>query len=391
MNSRRAFFTLIEQLRAVGALLVVYSHLVPNFLASRNRSWVVDQAVARLVHDPLHAELNFGWPGVALFFFVSGFVVTHAASNESAPEYAVKRLLRIYPPLIVTAVLVGLMAHFGALVTGLTAAPSRGQVLLGASLANYLTWAQPAVVAVGWTLVIEMFFYMGLLATKPLLRRAPAGVTTVLLVICAAAGRLHTDFGVTFSLAAGFVAFVPLLLLGQVVYFARTSRLSPRAACLFGVACWVTFVYGMRQTSPLFADPAKSFMSNAALAFCVFLIAVLLEGKLKPFRAFAVVARRSYSLYLLHVPVGFTLLAFLVDSAKLPYPVALGIALAAVGVATELAYRFVERPSIRLARHLTAAGRARRTEPRPAVAPSPARSDGVSLNLLPVPEFVEPL
>jgi exopolysaccharide production protein ExoZ len=76
---------------------------------------------------------------------------------------------------------------------------------------------------------------------------------------------------------------------------------------------------------------------------------------------------RSYSLYLVHVPVGFTILTALVVTAKLPYTVALLVALVAVAIVTELAYRFVEKPSIRLGRRLTTrpSGRARdRPAPR---------------------------
>jgi exopolysaccharide production protein ExoZ len=356
----RTFFSLIDQLRGIGALLVVYSHLVANFLDSRHRGWIVDNAVDKLFHDPLHAELNFGWPGVVLFFFVSGFVVTHAAARETPVEYIVKRLLRIYPPLIVTALVVALMAQSGTLVTGLLVVPTPAQALLGASLGNYLVWERPELIAVGWTLVIEMFFYLGLWATRPLLARFPAAVPMILLLGCAIADTVHDRLGISFALAAAFVAFVPLLLLGQIVYLVWMRRIPTWAGGLLATAAWVVFDFGMHRTSALFASPANSFLSNAALAFCVFVIAVLLEGKVRPFRPFAVVARRSYSLYLLHTPVGFTVLAALFDDAHLPYPLALFISLIAVAVATELAYRLVERPSIRLGRRITSSPRAAR-------------------------------
>jgi exopolysaccharide production protein ExoZ len=360
VERRRTFFGLIDQLRGVGALLVVYSHLVANFLASRHREWVVDRGVNVFVHNPLHAELNFGWPGVALFFFVSGFVVTQSAERESSGEYVLKRLLRIYPPLIVTVLLVAVMAHSGTLVTGLSGVPSAVQVLLGASLANYLVLAQPLLVVVGWTLVIEMFFYLALWATRPVLIRIPGAVPVVLLLAVTAIVAVHDRLGTTFALAAAFVAFVPLLVLGQIVYLVVQDRIVPWVGGLLGCAAWMAFVYGMRQTSPLFYDPKASFMANSALAFCVFVIAVLLEGRIKPSRPLAAVARRSYSLYLLHVPVGFTLLAALVDQAHLAYPLALAI---------ELAFRFVERPSIRLGRRLTARGH-RPAAPAPQPAPA---------------------
>ncbi|MGO4298684.1 acyltransferase family protein [Leifsonia sp. RAF41] len=349
----RVYFTIIDQLRGLAALLVVYSHLVGNFLEMKHRGWPIADVVRTFVHDPLHAELNFGWLGVALFFFVSGFVVTHAALRESPGVYVVRRLLRIYPPLIATALLVTVLAYLGTFVSGLTSTPDPLQLLLGASLGNYLQLGQPLLIAVGWTLVIEMSFYAGLLATSWLLKRVPALATTALLVVVAIVVTLHAQLGTTFALAAAFVAFVPLLLAGQVVYFLRMRILPVWAGLLLVPASWAVFVYGMHKTSPLFADPANGYLSNAALAFAVFVVAVLLEGRVKPFAPLTVAARRSYSLYLLHVPVGFTLLVALVDGARLPYTVALFLSLLAVAVATEIAYRFVERPSIQLARWLT--------------------------------------
>ncbi|MFP3466748.1 acyltransferase family protein [Leifsonia sp. SIMBA_070] len=347
------FFTQIDQLRGIAALLVVYSHLVPNFLQSQNRKWVVDDAVAVLARNPVHAELNFGWLGVALFFFVSGFVVTHAASRERASVYVVRRLMRIYPPLIATAILVAILAYAGTLVSGLTSVPSPLQVLLGASLGNYFVLAQPLLVAVGWTLVIEMFFYLGLLVARPLLARAPALVPIVLMLAVAIVDTLHTQLGTTFALASSFVAFIPLLLLGQIVYLVRMRRIPVWAGALLAAAAWVVFVYGMRETSPAFYDSANSFLSNAVLGFCIFLVAVLIEGRVKPLKPLAVVAKRSYSLYLLHVPVGFTLLTVFVVQAHMPYTPSLLLSLLAVAAATELAYRFIERPSIRLSRWIT--------------------------------------
>ncbi|MDO9396682.1 MAG: hypothetical protein Q7T71_09075, partial [Herbiconiux sp.] len=87
-------------------------------------------------------------------------------------------------------------------------------------------------------------------------------------------------------------------------------------------------------------------------ALLLFVIAVLAEGRVRPFRPLAVLARRSYSLYMIHGPLGLTVLSLLSLRTSLPFTLELGIALAVVAAATELCYRFVERPSQRLARRL---------------------------------------
>ncbi|MFP3513675.1 hypothetical protein SB775_29700, partial [Peribacillus sp. SIMBA_075] len=88
----------------------------------------------------------------------------------------------------------------------------------------------------------------------PLLARAPALVPIVLMLAVAIVDTLHTQLGTTFALASSFVAFIPLLLLGQIVYLVRMRRIPVWAGALLAAAAWVVFVYGMRETSPAFYD-----------------------------------------------------------------------------------------------------------------------------------------
>ncbi|MEO5534133.1 MAG: acyltransferase [Pseudolysinimonas sp.] len=358
-SAGRLFFPLVDVLRAIGALLVVYSHLVGNFLDAHGRSWPIDSFVDAVVIVPLHIEINLGWLGVALFFFVSGFVVTHAARDERPGTYLVRRLLRVYPPLIFTVLVVLVLAMAGVAIPGLEGPLTPGDVLANMSLANFLLPLQPVMVAVGWTLVIEMAFYLGMFVLHALLRRMAWLVPPALLIgsaIFVAASPWLGEVGIR---AAAYVALVPVLVIGQATYLAY-RRLAPVwLAALYGVGAWLVLLFGVDRTSPLFRDPAHSFLANTVVGFGIFLAAVLLEGRLRAPRVMAVTARRSYSLYLLHVPVGYPILTALVEYARFPYAPSLVIAVLAVATATELSYRFIERPTIQLARLLT---RSRRVE-----------------------------
>jgi peptidoglycan/LPS O-acetylase OafA/YrhL len=351
VSNDRQFYPLIDQLRAIAALLVVYAHMVGNFLDARAHLWLPDTLVDYFMRDPVRAELNFGWPGEALFFFISGFVVTHAASGEGAREFAIKRALRIYPPVIVLVVIVSILANLGVLTTGIAAAPTPLESLAAATFANYALATGPALIAVAWTLVIEVLFYAGLLAVKPLLSRIPLLAPAALLVaVVVAVLALRGPFAGILP----YVAFVPILVLGMIIYLLHRGRLKWWIGALLLVADWVILVWALQLTNPAFWDPAGSFLVNVLLAGCIFALAVLLDGRLPPWRVLAVVAKRSYSLYLVHVPVGVTLQSFLVDRLALPYTVSLVAALVAVAAATELSYRFVEQPARRLGKRVGA-------------------------------------
>jgi exopolysaccharide production protein ExoZ len=353
VDRTRGYFSVVDQLRAVAALLVVYSHLVGNFLDGHARTWVPDTIVDELVRDPGHAMLNFGWPGVALFFFISGFVITHAASRETTIEFAVKRVLRIYPPLIATVLLVWLLTLAGVQSAGIPSVPpSPTEAFASMTLGNYLGWAAPALIVVGWTLAIEILFYVGLGIVRPLLATLPALVPVLLLGASTLVVLASTQAAAASPLTsvAASIAFVPLLVVGQITYLTFARRISLPIGALLGAIAWIAYIELLRITSPLFSDPAASFHSNAMLVFLVFLTAVLLEGRIAPLKVLSVISRRSYSLYLVHVPVGLTAVTVLVAQEKWPFGLGLLVGLLATAAATELSFRLIERPSLALAR-----------------------------------------
>lgn len=348
----RRFFSLIDQLRGAAAVLIVYAHLVGNFLDSAGRSWTPKTLVDRFFEQPLHGEINLGWLAVAAFFFISGFVITQSAQTESPREFFVKRVLRVYPPAIVATLVAAGLAWCGVLVSGLSAAPDAGNVILSASLANYLVPGSLILVGVAWTLLVEVMFYIMLGLARPLLSRFPALVPLALLAMCLGAELALPLLG-SAATAVVYLAFVPVPTMGQIIYLTVIRKVPVWAGALLVVGAWLVFVFGMERANPPLSLPASSYFANVALAGAVFVIAVLAEGRVKPVRGLAVVARRSLSLYLLHVPVGFTILTALVVDAHWPYTGALGVALVATAAATELSYRFVELPSLALARRIS--------------------------------------
>jgi peptidoglycan/LPS O-acetylase OafA/YrhL len=97
-------------------------------------------------------------------------------------------------------------------------------------------------------------------------------------------------------------------------------------------------------------DPSYHYDVNLTLGIVVFVVGLLVEPKLRPVRWIGHLADRSYSLYLLH-----GLLAVVVMNALYPtigYPGALVAGLVVTAVGIEAGYRLVERPCMRLARHV---------------------------------------
>lgn len=361
-DARPGYFHLLNQLRGLAALLVVWAHLVGHWLPARGLVWGPSDQVERFVVQPLNIIQHFGFLGVGIFFLISGFVVTRAATVETNRVFIVRRLLRIYPPLI-GAVGLSLAAVAVARPNGWDAGVdpavldslSPANLLLTMTLVGYATVPQVIIVGVAWTLVIEMLFYILLAAFGPVLRsvRLPDWVATVAMTgVVVAVLALGRSLGAEFFLLSVSFSYVPLLLLGHVLFLVTQRSMHPALGAGLGAALWMTFIWGVERIQPTFLAPENSYGSSLTIAVLLVVVAVLAEPHARPNRVIDAIAARSYSIYLVHGPVGLLVLDA-VWQAGVAYRWALVAALAAAAIGVELMYRGLERPSIQLARRLT--------------------------------------
>lgn len=138
-------FKNIQALRALAANGVVLSHLLT----------VEGKYGHGFVSLPDWAHL--GSCGVDLFFVISGFIMATVASGMSGRAFLFARITRIYPPYWFYTLLVFALSCFAPnMVNGSYDHPAsvwRSFLLLPDSVGPLL--------AVGWTLIHEMYFYIG--------------------------------------------------------------------------------------------------------------------------------------------------------------------------------------------------------------------------------------
>jgi len=372
-QARRLLF--LDVLRVVGMALVVWAHLVPQWLDRNDRGWIPVEQERRYIAGPLALIQDVGFFGVAMFFVITGFTVSQAAVSESAAQYAARRFLRIYP-----ALAVGVLAawavqhvrvHFEIVDSGpdaITAPDSLADVVMSMTLVNYVEVPQVVVLYVAWTLVVQVLFYIGLFLLRPLLHWA--GVIPWILLAAVMAGlQTARDFGDNYFLLIASVSYLPIVIAGQVVWLRWSHRVGTVHFALLTAATWVVFVRGMEIMRPGFLDATNSYGVTLALTWAVFVFALLSEHRLRPSRLVAYLAARSYSVYLLHGPLGLLTLDWV--GPHVPYTVALVLALGVTAGASELLYRLVETPARRLARRVKRRPAAQASaSPGPAVEPA---------------------
>jgi len=138
----------IQSLRGIAALFVVFSHLLVI-----ERKYSPDQF--------LDSWMSFGMVGVDLFFVISGFIMVHVAMKMrrgagSAFEFLFARVTRIYPLywLVSAALLVVWLVRPDMVFSSFKTEPN--------IVKSFLLYpdARDPLLAVGWTLVHEIGFYL---------------------------------------------------------------------------------------------------------------------------------------------------------------------------------------------------------------------------------------
>ncbi|NUU64529.1 acyltransferase [Enterobacteriaceae bacterium BIT-l23] len=124
---------ILQLLRAVAAIIVVMNHLLAESFGG----------VFKYI----------GGYGVNIFFVISGFIMTYTAINKNPFEFIVDRVIRIYPPYIISSfalISISVFAFHKDLYFII------GNIFLLPGSDDGYRLANP----VAWTLVYEMYFYI---------------------------------------------------------------------------------------------------------------------------------------------------------------------------------------------------------------------------------------
>jgi peptidoglycan/LPS O-acetylase OafA/YrhL len=356
LDRPRQHLAFIHGLRGIAAMLVVWAHLGTIWVSLHGESAYSDRAMKKLVMQPFRIFQDGGHLGVILFFLISGYIITYTSLREDRTSFAVKRILRLGPPLLVALAVVWVYLqyadHLGVAAIGV----HDGSVLQWVKSVFLLDgWSGVRVLDVTWTLVIEIIFYtltfvlLGLSRARPEAATwAMTGLWAALCVTVAVVPGISTSVNVTLP---GYVGF---LLVGRAIYLWTAGIIRPIVAVLnaaLGLLLYASFTERLAPglirgvTSPT-AEPYYTY----AYALIIFL-GLMSWAPRRTVQPFTLLGDISYSLYLLHVPVGFATFE-LTSRWGFPPDLMIASAIAASILAAWLCYQLVERPSQRVARSI---------------------------------------
>lgn len=276
-NSRpqTANISTVELLRGLAATLVCLYHFTHgnhNFISEGN--WV--KAVA-----------SKGWLGVEIFFVISGFIIPYSMARSqyqlrNLPRFLLKRWLRIDPPYWMSIVFVLLLNALATLWLAYTPKASLTQVLLHF---GYLIPFFPEykwLNGVYWTLAVEFQYYILIALIYPLLhhqKRIYFWLCTLLLM----------GIGVFSSLPALFFDYSMFFVLGFALFRRFEKRMGEWEFLLFSASVFGAIFY------------KHTFQHVLASFFPWILIAYWPDLRVRGLRWLGMI---SYSLYLIHLPLG---------------------------------------------------------------------------------------
>jgi peptidoglycan/LPS O-acetylase OafA/YrhL len=313
--------SVVEAMRALASISVALFHFC-NQLHSTGA-----QLVAK-----------YGWLGVDVFFVISGFVIPLSLYGRGYglrdfSPFLLRRLVRLEPAYLVSIAAVVVLQYASSLAPGFRGEAPNYSFPQIASHFFYLVpltsyqWLTP----VYWSLAYEFVFYITVgLTFSYLIERSEAATVALAL---SAVGLKFVVYNIVDVRIVEFL--VGALVMRSVVDDAKT----PQTAAWLVASLILVFCIGGTATGIVVSIGACSILFLRSLEFGR--LAIFLGGM-------------SYSLYLVHVPIGGRVinLGKRFGEGPLYELVMVVLALLASVVAAMLLHRFVEAPALRASRKI---------------------------------------
>jgi peptidoglycan/LPS O-acetylase OafA/YrhL len=270
LNPRSEQIFTVEALRGLAALLVTWFHMTNTY----SLDWVRYSGF-------------YGWLGVDMFFVISGFIIPYSLHRSQYklayfPRFLLRRLVRLEPPYLISIALVLILWELAARTPGFAGAPP--SYSLGQILAHFLylipltsySWLN----IVYWTLAYEFVFYILAGLLWPTLSRKSLLFTALVVAFIQAVDVAVGDH----PTGAALLFFV------GICCARKALKLDPR---------WLTLTASFVAIVALYwlVEPGVAFVTLVAAVFIAFV-------DIPRIRILGFLGTISYSLYLLHVPIG---------------------------------------------------------------------------------------
>ena len=337
---------LLDGLRLLAAVAVMAYH----YTALKHTFW---GQTTGTVFPSVYEYSRYGYLGVDLFFFISGFVILMTAWGRDLPGYVGSRVARLFPAYWAAVLITGALL----LLTGKAMKDvSPLQVLTNLTMVQEPNGVGP-VDGVYWTLWVELRFYLliGVLMLVGITRQR----VIALAVLWPLVGALATTSDNTFVSELLIGHWAPYFAAGMLLYVIHREGWSLLLGFVVGAQVLLAMSHAgdyaaiiVRKTGGV-ADP---LVAALVVAGCFALVALVTTTPLQRVhgKLLTTLGVLTYPLYLVHEYWGLYLIGLLHD--VVPKRLLLVLTMVAMLVAAWLVHRLVERPFARRIRRAVEAG-----------------------------------
>lgn len=311
----------IDLLRGIAALSVAWFHFT-NGGGLLQEGW-------------LKATGSYGWLGVEVFFVISGFVIPYSMFQggyrlrQHFGAFLLKRIVRIEPPYLAVILLSLSLWYLSSMIPGFRGSEpnlSMAQILLHLGYLNVFfgfPWINP----VFWSLAIEFQYYLFVAVAFPAFAHESLAIRVGALLVFCFSSWLFPDPAYVFHYAVLFA-------LGIVAFWKLVGIASMQSYVLLTLGITALGVGTMGAPIALVGA-----VSNVVIGFVRF----------SHCKSLAFLGVISYSLYLVHVPIGGRVVNFGTRFAE-SLTIQLAVLVAALVASALVAYAMylsIERPAQR--------------------------------------------
>lgn len=351
-------YRFVDALRGIAVLLVLIIHVSEIYVQISSNGRHSGKWIAEVSH-----EFDFGRMGVTIFFLISGFVIPSSFSDDRIKgtlKFLISRFFRLFP-------LFWLCVFLSLVTQEWTAGrfPDWSSVFFNLTMLPQF-FGVPPVNGAYWTLAVELVFY-----GSCILLAITVGIKNLTAIAILSLSLTATFFDREYIYWSKFLqgpfGDYPMLL--GIMFWGALARAKfegrelPLVAEVgyWVVALWWLVGFPMAGFHEAFArthaevDLVPRMYGSYFCAFAVFFYSVhFFQFKS---RALEFVGKISYSVYLIHGPVMYSLI-FILDNYlgyfkfRLSLYVWIGLIAALTIIISNLSYKFVERPFQRLGKTL---------------------------------------
>jgi peptidoglycan/LPS O-acetylase OafA/YrhL len=316
----------LDLLRGIAALSVIIFH------------YTASTSIHLSEYNPLRFLGVYGHYGVEIFFIVSGFVIPYSMNLSSYTitrfgNFLLRRMIRIEVPYLALVFLEVILIYISSLTpwkNGLTERLDAYNILLHIGHLNEIA-GKPWLIPVFWTLAIEFQFYLLIAVVFPLIVHENRYYRTITMIALATSG---------FVFAKSFIVFfhLPYFVVG-ILAFQYLSGVIKRGEFISSIVVIGIIVF--IRFHPF------------SLLVTVLTVAVILFFRLD-WKWTGFLGMISYSLYLIHVPLGgrLLLLTQIYVQSEIVKSLLIIVYMMITIFAAWLFYRWIEQPPLALSKKI---------------------------------------